>query len=422
MTTSRVRRLAAFALTWIGVGAVTLISLEVALRLAFPGRLAVLHGLPYRTGEETLVRMDPNQGWSQNPNVSTTFRNGAVSASVHTDERGLRLNAATTTVVPEAPNIFLIGDSNTVQLEVNDAETVSALIETFLRQRGVQVNVRNLGVRGYGTDQAVLRALAFGDLQPRHIVYTFTNNDLGDNNAIHKPGRQHGKGVFVRRPGQPAFEAHNYPVPAYPPEFLSLVILDGQCQPVVYERTLPADELTQSSFSLAAWIKEYLWSARVVSLLRARPWWEQGSQDPSVEELAQYKGWGWMDGVYQAFYEKGPLRNRCPAYLEAQMMALLGRLRELPGVQSVSVVHFPDAQTLRDPGGGSTSPSAEMFRRFQEAGIIDGYLHLGQKLVESGIGYQTFACTGDGWHFCANGTAWMAAEIDKAFGARLAKE
>jgi hypothetical protein len=316
----------------------------------------------------------------------------------------------------------MIGDSNTAQLEVRDDQTVSAILEDRLRRRGVQVNVRNLGVRGYGTDQAVLRAIAFADLEPRHIVYTFTNNDLGDNNAIHKPGRQYGKGVFIRRQGHPSFSAHNYPVPVYRPEFLSLVILDRQCQPVVYERTVAAEELAPAASSPSAWIKEYFWTARVISLVRAQPWWEQRSEDPALEDLALYKGWSWMDGVYQAFYEKGPLRTRCAGYLEAQTLALLGRLREMPGVRSVSVVHFPDAQVLGDPGGGNASPSAEMFRRFLEAGIIDGYVHLGQKLVESGLDYQTFACTGDGWHFCANGTAWMADEIDKAFGDRLAKQ
>jgi hypothetical protein len=62
-----------------------------------------------------------------------------------------------------------------------------------------------------------------------------------------------------------------------------------------------------------------------------------------------------------------------------------------------------------------------MFEKLLEQQIIDGYLNHGPRMVESGLSYARFACTGDGWHFCANGTAWMADEIDHAFGTVLSK-
>ncbi len=406
-------------LKWIGVGMVTLTGLEIALRLAFPGRLAARHGLPTPTGEETLVVHDANLGWALRPSASTTFINGAQTGSVHTDERGLRQNAATSTVIAGAPNVFMIGDSNTAQLEVNDDETTAARLEAAWRARGTPVNVRNLGVRGYGTDQAVLRAATMQDLQPVHVIYTFTNNDLGDNNALHKPQRQLGKGAFVRRHHAASFSPYNYPVPAYADNALSLVMLDPGCNAVVYERAVPPEELAPAAFSPMPWIKEYSWTARAISLMRSRPWWEQTARDVSIKHLGAYKGWGWMDDVYEAFYEKGPVRTRCAGYLEAQMRTLLARVRKMPSVRSVFVVHYPDAQILPDLAAGRSSPTVEMFERWQAEGFIDGYVNLGQQLVEQKIQYRTFACTGDDWHFCANGTAWMAAEIDKAFGRRI---
>src|SRR5262245_633031 len=106
--------------SWLVVTAITFVLAEVTLRLAFSSRLAVTQGDLVRGGEEKLTRRDAQLGWSYAPNAHAAFTNGFVTGDVHIDEHGLRQNAAATTFQDAAPTIFMIGDSNTAELEVDD--------------------------------------------------------------------------------------------------------------------------------------------------------------------------------------------------------------------------------------------------------------------------------------------------------------
>jgi hypothetical protein len=162
------------------------------LRLAFP----VLGDLRanIREGEARFHQADADLGWTLKPGAAGTFTNGIYRGTVHITADGIRRNGDNASWDPLAPAVFMIGDSNTAGFEVDDHQSVPAHLERGLREAGRAVNVLNLGVRGYGMDQAVRRALAFRTLDPEVVLYLFTNNDFWDATALKFPNRPFGKG------------------------------------------------------------------------------------------------------------------------------------------------------------------------------------------------------------------------------------
>jgi hypothetical protein len=397
---------------WAVSGALTLVGLEGALRLLFPLQL----GDPAShigQSEAFFFEGDAGFGWSLRPGASGTFTNGLYRGNVHVDSRGVRENGVPSTRRRGAPAIFVIGDSNAGGFEVDDEETLSAILERQLRAAGEDVNVLNLGVRRYGTDQAVLRALSLQDLTPRIVLYLYTHNDPFDTNVLHIPGRELGKGTFIRRLGEATFSPHNYPVPDYPLDYAGVTILDRQCQPIVHERMVEPEEPD----TLVVRAKRYLWTLRAISYIRRGPPGPPAQLLEDPIDLAE-AGSDFHPDLYTTFHEHGPIRARCPEYFEAQMAALLMRLRKIPTVARVLVAHFPDNLIFGDLRAGRVPPSVEMFERLAASGVIDGYVNLGQRFVEQELRYRELACPGDG-HFCEDGIAWEAREIFDAFSSLL---
>jgi len=412
----KTRQVAAWVASWLCVAGITVALLELTLRLIPFFRLQLL-SREDAPAEEPFFSHDDHLGWSFVPNSHGRFTNGMFVGNVHIDSRGVRQNGSAAMSVAGASTIFMIGDSNTAALEVDDDKTVPALLEARLRHRGAPTNLLNLGVRGYGTDQAVLRALSLRQLQPTQIIYLFTNNDLFDNNLLRRPRRKYGKGVFLRRRGESTFATYNYPVPNYPERYVGLIALDQQCDPVIHEAVVRAEPSREASARVPEWFPKYFFTYRALRLLRwgsSPSWIGQVGVDP-YKEITEH-GIEWHDRFYLGFLEKGPLRNRCPEYFEAQMTHLLSMLRMIESVQKVYVVQFPDADVLPDLVAGLKLQTVEMFSHLQSRKTIDGYLNLGARLVEAGLSYKDFSCQGDDWHFCEKGMAWMAEEIDKAFG------
>ncbi len=402
-----------FFVSWSIVGLITLGLLEVALRVGFTAILGDLRAA-ILTSEQFFFQTDPATGWSLRPGVSGTFTNGVYRGTAHVDARGVRLNDASTTFQPGAPTTFLIGDSNAAGFEVGDNQTIAALLEQRQRAAGHAVNVVNLGVRSYGTDQAVLRARAYADLAPRTIIYLFTNNDPFDTNVLHIPGHEFGKGTFLRAPGSATFAAYNYPVPRYDAQEGSVVVFGPACEPIVHRRQVPA---TVAPPRLGDRLKAYLWTARALSFIRnGRPPAPESDADPLA--LLEDGDLPYHPDLYTTYHEHGEVRVRCAEYFESQMRALLRQLRTIPSVERVLVAQFPDNEVFDRLKAGATTPSIEMFRHLQADGTIDGHLDLGARFVGAGLDYPSLACPGDG-HLCADGIAWEASEIERAFGPQL---
>ncbi|WP_375488302.1 GDSL-type esterase/lipase family protein [uncultured Mycobacterium sp.] len=122
-----------------------------------------------------------------------------------------------TDIAPEGLRVLVLGDSVTSGLEVAENETYSAVAAHLLSRRlGVQVQVINAGVRGYGTDQEWLfYRERLKRLHPDVVVDHTIDNDPADNITLHQMRRIFGKPAFVLGAGN-TLHLIAQPVPDYP--------------------------------------------------------------------------------------------------------------------------------------------------------------------------------------------------------------
>jgi hypothetical protein len=111
-------------------------------------------------GAKSLVAYHPHLGWSPVPN--TISSNGMYAFN----SQAIRTRFPNDDTPPIAPQglrrILLIGDSFTFGGEVPYEQTWAHYLESDLQTRGIQVQVLNAGVGGYGMDQALLRWESMG--------------------------------------------------------------------------------------------------------------------------------------------------------------------------------------------------------------------------------------------------------------------
>lgn len=401
-----------FAALMIGV---TLTLGEGALRILFERELGRPPANAEKSAEHTFWRRDESLGWSNIPDASGRFTNGAFDGQVHFDSFGNRRNAPQGTFVPEYRNLFFLGDSTTASLEVNDDETVPALLEQALRSRGSRVNVINLGVRGYGTDQSVRKALELSrSLQAAEIIYMFVENDVWDNNVLKEAGRKYGKGVYMRPEGEPSFTPYHYPVPEYPEGFFGMVVLDQACRPALHtglQKSTP-----RSLDSPRRWLEDHLYLARALGRIRH----QLQDPDPSSidpERMIREQGIPWSDDFFLAYTDAGSVGRHCAAYFDDQMRFLLDRLRQIPGMERVYVVHYPDWAVAKNLDRGLSSPRVDNFRSMVREGLLDGYLDLTEPILREKVRIRDLQCPYDE-HFCERGNQWLAAHILKFLDSR----
>jgi lysophospholipase L1-like esterase len=146
---------------------------ELAVRRARPRYLeaASLDDLAY------LHTYSPVYGWTPRPSFRRTLA-GSETTINSAGYRGREVGAART---PGRTRVVMLGDSITFGYGVRDGETFSAVLETI----DPRLEVVNLGVQGYGTDQELLKlereGLAFA---PDVVVLNVClANDLLDNAA-----------------------------------------------------------------------------------------------------------------------------------------------------------------------------------------------------------------------------------------------
>lgn len=140
--------------------------------------------IPVRTVEASLARAaatptsffiyDPLLGWSLRPNGRS--EDGLFAAS----SRGVR-SAPTECPAEPAPGrlrIVLLGDSFTYGNDVGFEDTWGRALEVRLREAGLDAEVLNLGVAGYGFDQIYLRWKELGaSLSPAIVVLGYCAGD-----------------------------------------------------------------------------------------------------------------------------------------------------------------------------------------------------------------------------------------------------
>jgi lysophospholipase L1-like esterase len=396
-------------------------ALLLALLMAEGGiRLLIGNRLPVKDHREDMFWIpEPQLGWANRPGASGDFSNGLFSGHVVIDDRGNRQNADASTHVFGYDNILFLGDSTGVSMEVDNAQTVPALLEAAWRRQGRRVNVINAAVRGYGTDQSVRKALALsGQLAPTQVIYMYCDNDITDNNTLKRAYRKYGKGVYLRPVGEDGFKAFNYPVPPYPVHMASLVVFDGQDRPQVHQALLPAKDMdlkeAQDRFKVT--LKRHIFLFRAFSVVQDqikhghRTTVFNGHPRRDVDPFQMIAhGTEWDSSFDLAYMDGADLRRRCKDYFHDQMRFLLSLLRQIPTLTSVVLVWFPSENEMALFKAG-TSVNHELFCALKAENVVDVYINLNQNLLDQGQDINRLRAPAD-HHFSASGNRWICEQI-----------
>jgi hypothetical protein len=360
---------------------------EVGARWRFPAdvngdvfvseqRLLPYH-LPVDSAREFLERLeqgrfghlayDPDCGWSTVPGVENGSDGGFYDAAgIRTatpDEEYARERAQGTL------RIALFGDSYTHGSEVPTERSWGRVLERELGAQGVQAEVLNFGVGGYGMDQALQRWRSLGrTYAPDLVLFGFQAENVQRNLNLIRPlkngaydGLSFTKPRFVLAGGK--LELINHP--ALPPERLPALLSDLEAWPLLQHEYFYEPEKYR-----ARW-----WSAsRVLTLL--------ANELADLDENAS----GYNLRFYQLAGEGARLTRNLMAAFERDVERQGGRF---------ALVHLPkrndlDLVRLR----GKTTYSALLFKLAERHRLIDplepllaAYQELGRSLFAPGRHY-----------------------------------
>ncbi len=134
-------------------------------------------------GEMALfTRYDPILGWDGVAGVRATLLGKTVSHNAR-GERGPDVDLVRR---PGTRRAVVLGDSQAWGLGVADDETIAARLQLRLGRGGEPWQAINLGVSGYGTDQAYLKYLLHGArYEPDVVAWIVFKNDLAENVSTH---------------------------------------------------------------------------------------------------------------------------------------------------------------------------------------------------------------------------------------------
>lgn len=150
----------------------------VAVAVELGLRTLVIHGL----GRQPIIRYDSMLGWTNVASLQTQrSRNDGRHWRIRLDAAGRR--EVHHEVDPAAPHLVVLGDS----FVFGDSVDQDDHFLTLLRAR-LGVNVHNLGVVGYATDQELLALRQYRERCDTLILMTYTANDLNDNLSSFEAG------------------------------------------------------------------------------------------------------------------------------------------------------------------------------------------------------------------------------------------
>jgi hypothetical protein len=149
---------------------------EAGLRLFSPQPLAERYGSPAAGGP--LVAIDPELGWTLRENVSRIASDEPWQADLATNALGFR-DFSHAEKALGVTRVAVLGDSFVFGSGVKQGEPVTRRLAALL---GPSFEVINLGVPGYGTDQALLTLRRWGRrLSPDVVLLGFFWNDVMEN-------------------------------------------------------------------------------------------------------------------------------------------------------------------------------------------------------------------------------------------------
>ena len=149
---------------------------ELALRAT--GRPFQVRWTP---SENALAQFDPEIGWTYIPSRShvRAFGSDRRQVAIHFDAAGARVASPDDVSDPKAPTVLLVGCSYTFGHGLPFEETFAGRLAAT---PAFPFQVVNLGVQGYGTDQALLwLERNFARLNVKVVVYTFLEDHVTRN-------------------------------------------------------------------------------------------------------------------------------------------------------------------------------------------------------------------------------------------------
>lgn len=197
-------------LLMLGVGIAAVVG-EVALRL-FPIAAVEVHRHGRAGADVPLFSYDASLGWRGRPQARGVFSGWEFTTMVQNNRAGFRDREWPEQKAPGAVRIVVFGDSITWGYGAGQTERYSDLLRELLRRKGLPIEVVNLAVSGYGTDQEYLLFQAEGRRYcPDLVLLGLYENDLRENAAAYQ-GR-HPKPYFRAVPGKEELVLENVPVP-----------------------------------------------------------------------------------------------------------------------------------------------------------------------------------------------------------------
>ena len=189
--------------------------LVIAFTLLLGEGVARIAGVRPLTAADNLWRPHPRWGWHHEPNSTDYFVKTDFTQEIHINSHGLREREIPYEKPAGKLRILVIGDSAVAGFEVPPEDCFTRVLERVLTERGLDVEVINAGVRGWGTDQSLLFLEDEGlRYQPDLVMYRWNPNDIQDNATVHRPFRRFAKPWFVPTTDG-AVEPRGIPVPAY---------------------------------------------------------------------------------------------------------------------------------------------------------------------------------------------------------------
>ena len=131
--------------------------------------------------ENALAQFDPEVGWAYVPNRSVvqTFGSDPRKIAMHFSSIGSRAGSPAKKFDDTAPTMIFVGDSFTMGHGLDYDETIGGIFESIAY---FPLQVVNLGVQGYGTDQALLLLKRyFSTFETKVVVYSFICDHLKRN-------------------------------------------------------------------------------------------------------------------------------------------------------------------------------------------------------------------------------------------------
>ena len=164
----------------LGTASIAVLALEGGARLYLGD--ALLNGLPSGEPLEACAVPDPELGWVNKPGVRTRVEGPHMSYAVEINSRGLRDREHPHAKPDGVFRIALLGDSLAWGWGVDNGLAFADLVEQEL---GPEVEVINLGVPGYSTDQEIWTLEREGRrYDPDLVLLAFILNDVEGNAQV----------------------------------------------------------------------------------------------------------------------------------------------------------------------------------------------------------------------------------------------